>query len=343
MATDTVDILNNDLTKLKAELISYGRIGVPRHIRKYVSIERPKSGPYSGEKVIGLEFGGRRVKLPISDGQERYVLEKDENGLIIKEHNMIRARAKPLDLRYHAPGQLFISIENRCIYSCLFCTEGNISIPEERLLDFVRKALNSGNIKSVAITSGVYPSVEGHINGIERFVKMIKTSYPDIPLGVEPVIKSDEHISRLYSAGADEIKINVQTASKELFDVICGYMDYDKIFDFLQCAVDIFGRGKVMSNVIYGIGESDEDMVRTMERIADIGALPNPRAIRINPEIRKKFEKKGYRVGEIDPDRIIRIAQILREILQKRNLSTKDIKTMCFPCGCCDVIPFRDI
>ncbi len=343
MATDTWDILIDDLTKLKAELISYGRIYIPKHIQKYMSIERPKSGPHSGEKVIGLEFSGKRVKLRISDNPERFVLEEDEKGLIIKEHNMIRARAKSLDLRYHAPGQLFISIENRCIYSCLFCTAGNISIPEERLLDFVRKAMDSGNIKSVAITSGVYPSIEDHINKIERFVRIIKTSYPDVPLGVEPVVKSDEHISRLYSAGADEIKINVQTANRELFDRICGYMDYDKIFDFLQSAVDIFGRGKVMSNVIYGIGESDEDVVKTMERIADIGAVPNPRAIRVNPEIKKRFERKGCRVGETNPDRIIRIAQILKKILQERNLSTKNLKTMCFPCGCCDVIPFQDI
>jgi len=98
-----------------------------------------------------------------------------------------------------------------------------------------------------------------------------------------------------------------------------------------------------MSNVIYGIGESDADVVKTMERIADIGAVPNPRAIRVNPEIKKRFERKGCRVGEVNPDRIIRIAQILKKILQKRNLSIKNIKTMCFPCGCCDIVPFHDI
>lgn len=343
MATNPRYLLN-DLAKRKACLLSYGRIEIPKDTLTELSVERPKTGPSSGKNVIGFEFNGRRVKLVLSRERERFALEKNEKGFVITKDGEEFLRVKPLDLRYHAPNQLFVSLGNKCIYSCLFCKRSDIVIPEEKLISYARKALDTGKVNSLSITSGVFPSTEKHVEAIEKFIKEIRKDYPTISIGVEPVVESREHISALYSAGADEIKINVQAATKELFDMICGYMDYDKILSLLQDAVDIFGREKVTSNVIYGMGESDDDVVGAVERLADLGVVANLRMLRRDAEIERRFYRAAKYIPEsVNPDRIIRLALLQKEILRKRNLSTRHFKTMCFACGCCDIVPFWDI
>ena len=64
-------------------------------------------------------------------------------------------------------------------------------------------------------------------------------------------------IDRLKEAGADEIKLNLETFDPEIFKKVCGELDLDWIMEALEHAVEVFGRGKVTSNIIIGMGESD--------------------------------------------------------------------------------------
>jgi len=43
------------------------------------------------------------------------------------------------------------------------------------------------------------------------------------------------------------------------------------------------------------------------------------------------------------PDRLLRLAKAHKEILQEHRLDARDLNTMCQKCGCCDIVPFRDI
>ncbi|HEX17584.1 MAG TPA: radical SAM protein, partial [Thermoplasmatales archaeon] len=228
MEADTGNILIDELARKKAQLLSYGLIEVPKDILSNLSVERPKSGPSSGSNLVGFEFKGRRLKLVVSRKRERFRLQRIGNEYVILDRDEVFLKVKPLDLSTHAPGQVFISLDNRCIFNCLFCRRESIVRGEEKLLGFVRRHLEKG-ISSLSITSGVFPSVEGHVERIERFVKGIRKDYDDISIGVEVVVGSREDIERLRSAGVDEMKINLQFPTKKLFDAICGYMEYEKI------------------------------------------------------------------------------------------------------------------
>ena len=105
---------------------------------------------------------------------------------------------------------------------------------------------------------------------MDRFVDVIRavrSRCPDMPIGVEPYVSSREHIERLREAGADEIKLNLESPSREIFSKACPDLDMDSIWSLLSDAVDVFGRGRVVSNIIYGMGETDADLDVAMERM----------------------------------------------------------------------------
>lgn len=344
MEIDTLDILIDDLARKKAELLSYGSIEIPRYLIPRLSVERAKSGPSSGRSMVGFEFFGRRIKMEVSRDRERFSLAEIDGRFIIRDGDRDFLEVKPLDISTHAPDQIFVSLENRCIYNCMFCRKGKIEIDDDILLRFIRKNIDKKGIRSVAITSGVYPSIERGIKRIKRFVRVLKRDYDDMIVGVESLIKSKDDISTLRSAGTDEIKINIQFPRKDLFEILCGYMDYDKIFDLLEFAVDEFGRGKVTSNIIFGVGERDEEVAGSMDILSEMGVVPNLRMLRLDPIIKRRLDAKlGYRIFKVDPERILRLSILHRNILRKKGLSTRGFKTMCLACGCCDMVPFWDV
>jgi biotin synthase-related radical SAM superfamily protein len=112
----------------------------------------------------------------------------------------------------------------------------------------------------------------------------------------------------------------------------------------LKEAVRLFGKGKVTSNVIYGLGESDKSVIKTIEKLAEMGVIPTLREVRINEFNKKKLEEKiSYKSPNISVDRILRIAHEHKKILEKYCLTTKTFETMCLKCGCCDIVPFWDV
>ena len=344
MEAYTGDILVDEFAMKKAILLSHSTIKVDKRILPKFSVEKPKAGPSSGRCVAGFGFGDRRVKLEISDKEERFSLVKSNGRFLIRDRKKDFLEVYPLDISTHAPNQVFISLENKCIYNCLFCEKSSVEVDEDRLLSFVRRCIEDKGIRSVAITSGAFPSVNEQIEKLADFVRRLKRDYDDIYVGVEPLVGSKRDVQRLRVSGADEIKINLQFPKKELFDKICGYIEYEKIFDLLHHAVSEFGRGKVTSNIIFGVGESDEEIIYALNKLADMGVVPNLRLIRLTPRIKTRIGKKlGYRIGKVDPLRIIKLAKIHKKILEREGLTTRSFRTMCFACGCCDMVPFWDV
>ena len=76
--------------------------------------------------------------------------------------------------------------------------------------------------------------------------------------------------------------------------------------------------------------------------LASFGCVPTLRAVRINDINRDNLLSAGITFG-ITKERIIRLANVHKQILEKHDLTTRTFKTMCFECGCCDLVPFRDL
>ena len=78
---------------------------------------------------------------------------------------------------------------------------------------------------------------------------------------------------RLKSAGVSEVKFNLETATDHLFSVMCPGLS--RVRHCRPCdAVPLFGRNHVFSNIILGLGESDEEMAGCIENLCQNGIIP---------------------------------------------------------------------
>ena len=123
-----------------------------------------------------------------------------------------------------------------------------------------------------------------------------------------------------------------------IFARVCPGLSLPFILDALEGAVEVFGRNAVFSNFIIGLGEDDEMVRDGVAYLAKIGVIPILRPISASP----------LRAGEIaverpSPERLLRLAAMTREILERYDLDPRRARTMCLPCTGCDLTPFRDV
>ncbi|UCD12933.1 MAG: radical SAM protein [Thermoplasmatales archaeon] len=339
-----------DSAKKKAELITNNKIYIPKDIKLPYPLSKSTAGPVSGLLSIALTFANKNIKLVISrDQNERFSLQKEKGKFhILKERKIFLENVNMMPILFHSPGQAFINLDDRCIYSCAFCNlamQGFLQkYDSEKFVKLILKASNHRDFQAVALTSGVYPENTELIKRMCYIVKKVKEKHPDIPIGVEPCISNKKEIILLKKAGFDEIKINLQIPDKKLFEKICPDFDYDNILNMLKVAVEHFGKGKVTSNIIYGLGESDKTIIESVKKLAKIGVVPTLRKIRINELNKKKLEEAtSSGITNVSVDRILRLAHEHKKILDNNSLTTKTFETMCHKCGCCDIVPFWDV
>ena len=80
-----------------------------------------------------------------------------------------------------------------------------------------------------------------------------------LPIGVS-IYPLPETPARLHALGVAEVKFNLEAATPEIFSQMCPGLSWEGVWEALRRYVQLFGRGRVYSNVIVGLGETDEDL-----------------------------------------------------------------------------------
>ncbi len=138
-----------------------------------------------------------------------------------------------------------------------------------------------------AMTDGVCPHVErvcvsmitnarareDCIAVVSEFSRVI----PRISVLITPTIVNREWLQRVKDAGADMIGIAVDAATPEIFDRLRGMgvhgpHKWDIYWRTVRDAVAIFGEFNVGVHLIVGIGETEEEIIGTIQRAQDMGA-----------------------------------------------------------------------
>ncbi len=341
--------MEEDMIQRKAELILGGAVRVPQDWRPPVRISRSTAGPGAGTRGLVFRFSGMRVKKPISTDEGEFQLEPYEGGLrLLRDGEVFIEQVEIEPVIFHSPGQAFFNLDQRCDFRCLFCAspslgvEATKNLTPESITDMVVEASERDDFVSVALTSGVVGSVAATVDKMVRTVSLIRERLPWVTIGVEPYVDNEDQIWELRDAGADEMKINVETPNAEIFAKVCPDLDYENIRRMIEAAVEIFGRGKVSSNIIIGLGETDEQVLEEVRRLAEIGCAAGIRPLKVNDINRSALEGVLGALKVVDADRLIRLAHGQKRILEENGLDTRTFSTMCFECGCCDLVPFRD-
>ncbi|RZN14659.1 MAG: radical SAM protein [Methanosarcinales archaeon] len=321
--------------KIKAVLISIGSIDID--VSLVGKIGMSTAGPAAGEKSIFFRSWGCRVRLTVDHKSPLHaVLDGEDIVILMDNRELTRGRIE--EELIHCPEQAYITISERCIYNCKFCTvplrNGKIKNIEE-IKELVEVAHHTGLLKAIAITSGVADSPGREVERAVEVIKALKKY--NVPIGVS-VCPAANSTVMLKEAGADEIKYNVETMDRNIFSLVCAGLDLDFILEALKEAVSVFGRNKVYSNMLIGLGESDTAVEQGVEELARIGVIPILRAIDVHP-----LHSKEITANRPSPQRLLKLSKITKEKLDKYELRVDQSQTMCLPCGGCDLVPQVDL
>jgi biotin synthase-related radical SAM superfamily protein len=327
----------NDRTmdiETKARLISIGTIETPD--LAYPGIAST-SGPSAGGQSIFFQSAKRIVRLSVVP-ESRLQLKRSEGDVAIFHGDEEVARGRLLEPLLHCPGQAYITVSERCIHDCKFCAvprlRGGVK-SSARVREMVERAAASGKLRAISLTSGVEVSPQKETERIAGMVRDLRSFNVPIGVSVSPFPGVNEV---LKDAGADEVKYNIETLEPDLFKRVCPGISFEEIQSALNDAVAIFGRNRVFSNVIVGLGESDKALRSGVNELAEMGVLPILRAVYPHP----------LRIGEIEmnrpsAERLLDLAHHLRRALDKSDLRGDLAMTGCYPCTGCDLVPNRDL
>ena len=335
----------------KAVLLTRGPVRIAPDIKLPVRLSRSTAGPGAGTASIALMFHGHRVKKAmVRKGGDFELVERGDHYALLMDGEGFLDPVEVVPVLFHAPEQAFFNIETECIYDCKFCSSRRIGgriakdLTPEKIVRMIIDASGREDFRAVALTSAVVEDPKATVDEMVRIVAEVRKALgPDLPIGVEPYVDDLDDIDRLKEAGADEIKLNIETWDGEVFRKVCGELDLDWVLEALAHAVEVFGRGKVCSNIIVGMGESDENVLEGVEHLAHMGVVATLRPLRVNDLNREALEGA---LGELEPiseARLLRLAIAHKRILEDNGLSTMTFRTMCHACTCCDLVPFRDV
>ena len=148
------------------------------------------------------------------------------------------------------------------------------AFPTEDVLNGISKTVRNDEMKRVCIQALNYPEVFRHLLALVEAIN--RQAHVPISISCQPL--KSENLKQLVEAGVERIGIPLDAATEELFDKtkgVCVGSAYvwKNQFNLLSEAVDIFGKGRVSTHLIVGLGETERQMVYVIQRCVNIGVL----------------------------------------------------------------------
>lgn len=211
------------------------------------------------------------------------------------------ARLKGLNLLLH--------YEEGCLGKCHFCglsrsrREGprgktfiRVAWPLYLLGEIIEKSKNKDQIHRVCISMITHPrALEDTLYVTRRFKEETDLS---ISILISPtLIRKEDSLAAMKSAGAERVGIAIDAATPKLFDQLRGKgvggpHQWDHYWKVVQMATSVFGKFYVGIHLIVGLGETENEMVKAIQRGQDMGA---------HTHLFSFFPEKGSPMEECSP------------------------------------------
>ncbi|MGA3060044.1 MAG: radical SAM protein [Candidatus Bathyarchaeia archaeon] len=178
--------------------------------------------------------------------------------------------------------------DGKCSANCSFCPQARGSKSKIELLSRVSwptfltinvltaigTTARQGKIKRVCIQALNYTSVFAHLEALVREIKKQST----VPVSVSCQPLNAFNIKLLAKAGVDRLGIPLDTATEALFDKIKGKgtgssYDWENQFCLLAEALSVFGEGNVSTHLIVGLGETEKEAAKIIQKCIDMRVL----------------------------------------------------------------------
>lgn len=182
-------------------------------------------------------------------------------------------------LTYHA---------GKCAANCGFCSQAMSSTSRADMLSRVTwpafpsievinqiKNARKGLIKRICVQTMNYPHMFGEVLELARRIH----SETNIPISISSQPLTSQQIRKLKEAGINRIGIPLDAPTKRLFEEVKGSVTggpyvWRRHLNALKNAVQILGKSRVSTHFIVGLGENDEELLRMVQKMVDMGVYP---------------------------------------------------------------------
>ncbi|MGD8546078.1 MAG: radical SAM protein, partial [Candidatus Bathyarchaeota archaeon] len=179
--------------------------------------------------------------------------------------------------------------KGRCTANCAFCPQARESrgrsdmlsriswptLSTQQVMQGIQRTVEDGQIKRVCLQALNYQQVFRHLLAIVRAI----CSMIQVPISISCQPLNRDNILRLAEAGAERMCIPLDTATEEIFSKVKGHhvggpYVWEEQMKLLSQALEIFGRDKVSTHLIVGLGETEKQMADLIQQCVDKGILP---------------------------------------------------------------------
>jgi len=183
---------------------------------------------------------------------------------------------------------LLLTYESGCYARCAYCGLSSSRAPQQDSFirvdwptigtdEVIDRAKRHGKgLDRVCISMVTHPKALGDLKAVARRFRD-RTDLSISALIGPTLIKGRKPLAEMKRAGVDRVGIAVDAATPRLFDKfrgkgVRGPHKWDHYWKVLDDAVAVFGRGMVGVHLIVGLGETEHEMVETIQRAHDRGA-----------------------------------------------------------------------
>lgn len=179
------------------------------------------------------------------------------------------------------PTTAYLMLGDKCLRNCAFCSQARTSsanslylsriswppFPEEEVILRLEALGPSGPFRRICLQVTYFP------RALQRTLDLIhklkeKTS---LPIDAAFLPKNFEEVQALFEAGLEHLGFGLDAASKRVFVKVKG-PGWEKIIHLIeQTAYEYPGKAAV--HLIVGLGETEEEMVRMIQKMHDMGVI----------------------------------------------------------------------
>lgn len=179
--------------------------------------------------------------------------------------------------------------EGRCTANCAFCPQSRKSTakldrlsrvvwPDFKTEEAVERLVDSwkaGRAERACIQSLNYDEMFSDVRGL--VVTLRRETRIPISVSIKPL--SVDQLEELKALGVDRVSIPLDCANSDVFRSVKGLgvsgpYSWRAHWKGLKEALLVFGRGRVSTHLIVGLGETDRDLAKVFQQLTDLGIFP---------------------------------------------------------------------
>lgn len=180
---------------------------------------------------------------------------------------------------------LLMTYEDGCKANCSYCglsrsrrksdTFIRVAWPICPLDEVLKRAKGCAGIERVCVAMVTHPEATEDAVDV---IKAVKDNTPFLVSAlIAPTLIKKQDLQAMKSAGANRAGVSVDAATEKLFDALRGKgvkgpHKWQRYWDTLQDAVEVFGSGMAGVHLIVGLGETEREMVSCIQRAQDMGS-----------------------------------------------------------------------